>query len=82
MKTVLKIVVGLFALLGVLVVAAGLFLRSLWNEPVPKQEQQQVERVADTGACECSNSAWCQGPQGGVYCLTTEGKKRYKPREQ
>ena len=32
-------------------------------------------RKAD--ACACSDKARCDGPRGGVYCLNSDGSKRY-----
>lgn len=79
MKIVFRVLVGLLAAVGVLVIAAGLFLRSLWNEPT-KVEPIKAEKVVDSAGCACSAGAWCTGPQGGIYCLKDDGQKKYKPK--
>jgi hypothetical protein len=32
-------------------------------------------------ACPCSENLKCTGPQGGIYCMTEGGNKRYLPRK-
>lgn len=32
-------------------------------------------------ACRCNAGAWCEGPRGGIYCLTDDGGKRYKAKK-
>jgi SH3-like domain-containing protein len=33
-----------------------------------------------SSTCWCSSSKVCVGPRGGIYCITSGGKKRYLPR--
>lgn len=83
----------LLAGVGVVTVAIVVFLWSLWRSDgsgdskgvsemsaapvIQGASQAQVESAAD-GGCGCGDGLWCKGPQGGIYCLTAEGKKRYK----
>lgn len=87
-----KAALWVLAGVGVLAVwAAGALAGWLkdWGGPLNEQARHDAVAVvstsvadagADKGACACAGGQWCQGPQGGIYCLTAEGKKRYKAR--
>ncbi|WP_160286903.1 hypothetical protein ACA097_00915 [Pseudomonas sp. QL9] len=37
-----------------------------------------VQQFGDTsGECLCGSGSFCTGPRGGVYCLTSDGRKSY-----
>lgn len=36
------------------------------------------QMLDSSGECLCGTSTFCTGPRGGVYCLTTAGKKSYR----
>lgn len=35
-------------------------------------------KAGPEGSCSCSSGSYCTGPRGGVYCITSGGKKSYK----
>lgn len=37
-----------------------------------------AEKIPDSMTCPCGSPAVCVGPKGGRYCVTIDGKKRYK----
>jgi len=38
---------------------------------------QPPPAASDGTGCSCAANAWCTGPRGGTYCLTSSGSKRY-----
>lgn len=59
----------------------------LWRDtdPTPPWDFRQARRagatappIADSGPCSCGGPARCTGSRGGHYCLTPNGKKRYR----
>lgn len=42
---------------------------------------EPVEALPVGDACRCNAGAWCEGPRGGIYCLTDDGGKRYKAKK-
>lgn len=85
-----KMVSAILTTIGTLVVLVLVLwgysdLKAWWkaDKPVEGNAAQVVAQpVADAVpadvSCACSNGQWCQGPQGGIYCMTAEGKKRYR----
>lgn len=74
-------------IVGALVVGLVWWLVSGDGKPKPAKEAEPVaaieQRAADVPAaqdvvCACSSGAVCTGPRGGQYCLTADGKKRYR----
>lgn len=39
---------------------------------------EAAEKMPDALACPCDSGMWCTDPRGGVYCVTIDGKKRYR----
>jgi hypothetical protein len=75
LKKAAKVVYWSLACVGVFF--AG---RDLWRWAVPSEPQAEVAQAVESAPCLCSAGAECTGPKGGVYCLTDDGKKKYKGR--
>lgn len=85
--------VAVLAVVGVLALVVFFVLKSLLRGPGPGELAQQeearpavaaVEPVAalpEGDACRCNAGAWCEGPRGGIYCMTDDGGKRYKAKK-
>jgi micrococcal nuclease len=58
--------------------------RGLWTDPAPVPPwnwRHQQEASGDPGTvCPCGSVAVCTGPKGGHFCVTENGKKRYRAR--
>lgn len=54
--------------------AAGLMVAS----DAARVDDAGAEKIPDSMTCPCGSPAVCVGPKGGRYCVTIEGKKRYK----
>lgn len=67
-----------WVLVGVGVFFAG---RDLWRWAVPSEHRQEVVQEVAQAGCLCSAGAECMGPKGGTYCLTDDGKKKYKGKQ-
>lgn len=77
--------------LAVLVLLGAFWLLLGGDEPAgdlakaaAMQDAGRVEAVPVSGAgdlCRCNAGAWCEGPRGGIYCLTDDGGKRYKAKK-
>lgn len=49
----------------------------IWLSSSPADKAAAREPVEP---CKCDTAATCKGPNGGVYCLTRTGAKRYLPK--
>lgn len=54
--------------------AAGLMMAG----DTARVDDAGAEKIPDAMTCPCGSPAVCVGPKGGRYCVTIDGKKRYK----
>lgn len=57
---------GLLMMAAGVLVGLGVVKVVQWAKAEPQKE-----------ACACESGALCEGPRGGIYCITAGGNKRY-----